>query len=187
MSSDACPVRLTRSVHPSPVGPLIALTDGDGALRVLEFDDRVPRLEQLLARHYGRRTPCAIIGEAPNPDLNARLRAYFSGDIHALDDIMVATGGTPFQRAVWAALREIPAGSTCSYGDLAHKLGSSKGSRAVGLANGSNPVCLVVPCHRVIGADGSLTGFGGGLPRKRWLLAHEATASGCGNFELALQ
>ena len=81
--------------------------------------------------------------------------------------------GTPFQRAVWAALRRIPAGETLSYGQLAAQIGKPKAVRAVGLANGSNPVGVVVPCHRVIGADGSLTGYGGGLPRKLWLLEHE--------------
>jgi methylated-DNA-[protein]-cysteine S-methyltransferase len=103
------------------------------------------------------------------------LRAYFAGDLHALDTIAVdPLGGTPFQRRVWLALRSIPAGTTVSYQMLARRIRAPKAMRAVGAANGANPVPIVLPCHRVIGADGSLTGYGGGLPRKRWLLRHEA-------------
>ena len=101
------------------------------------------------------------------------LDAYFAGDLGAIDNISVATGGTPFQRTVWAALHRIPAGMTTSYGALAVTIGRPSAMRAVGLAVGSNPVAVIVPCHRVIGADHSLTGYGGGLARKRWLLAHE--------------
>src|SRR5690606_5527006 len=100
----------------------------------------------------------------------------FEGDISALDALPVVTGGTEFQRRVWAALRQIPAATTISYGQLAARIGAPAASRAVGLANGANPVPIVVPCHRVIGANGKLTGFGGGLPRKQWLLSHEANA-----------
>ncbi len=103
----------------------------------------------------------------------AAMRAYLAGDLVALDRLPVDGGGTPFQREVWAALREIPAGTTWSYKRLAEHIGRPAAVRAVGLANGSNPLGIVVPCHRVIGADGSLTGYGGGLPRKRWLLEHE--------------
>jgi methylated-DNA-[protein]-cysteine S-methyltransferase len=101
------------------------------------------------------------------------VHAYFAGDLSAIERLAVVTGGTDFQREVWAALRRIPAGRTLSYGALATQLGRPKAVRAVGLANGANPIGIVVPCHRVIGADGSLTGYGGGLERKRWLLAHE--------------
>jgi methylated-DNA-[protein]-cysteine S-methyltransferase len=101
------------------------------------------------------------------------LAQYFAGSLTALDAVAVRTGGSTFQRRVWAALREIPAGSTTSYGWLAALLEIPNASRAVGLANGANPIAIVVPCHRVIGADGSLTGYGGGLARKRWLLDHE--------------
>jgi methylated-DNA-[protein]-cysteine S-methyltransferase len=93
--------------------------------------------------------------------------------VNAVERLPVRTNGTPFQQQVWAALREIPAATTMSYGELARKLGKPGASRAVGRANGSNPVGIVVPCHRVIGADGSLTGYGGGMDRKRWLLEHE--------------
>ena len=105
------------------------------------------------------------------------LEAYFAGDLAALDALAAEGDGTPFQRAVWTALREIPPASTASYGEIAARLGKPGASRAVGRANGQNPVAIVVPCHRVIGANGTLTGYGGGLPRKRWLLAHEQTHS----------
>ena len=102
------------------------------------------------------------------------LAAWFAGDLGALDGLPVKTGGTPFQRAVWKALRDIPAGETRTYGQLATAIGAPRAVRAVGLANGANPVGVIVPCHRVIGANGTLTGYAGGLERKRWLLAHEA-------------
>lgn len=98
---------------------------------------------------------------------------YFAGDIDALDGVAVQTNGTEFQRTVWAELRRIPRGTTTTYGELAARIGKPTAARAVGLANGSNPVSIVVPCHRVIGADGSLTGYAGGTARKEWLLRHE--------------
>ncbi len=101
------------------------------------------------------------------------LLAYFDGDLSAVNDLPTETNGTAFQRAVWQVLRKIPAGRTISYGALAAQIGNPKAVRAVGLANGSNPIAIVVPCHRVIGANASLTGYGAGLHRKRWLLAHE--------------
>ncbi|HEX7389242.1 MAG TPA: methylated-DNA--[protein]-cysteine S-methyltransferase, partial [Acidiphilium sp.] len=103
-----------------------------------------------------------------------RLNAYFAGDLAAVDTITVRAAGTGFQHRVWTALRTIPPGTTTSYGELAARLGVPKASRAVGLANGANPISIVVPCHRVIGADGRLTGYGGGIERKAWLLDHEA-------------
>jgi methylated-DNA-[protein]-cysteine S-methyltransferase len=127
----------------------------------------------LLRRYYGASN--LDTGAAPQAvkDLVSR---YFDGDFHALDDVRWATAGTPFQRSVWAALTTIPAGETLSYGGLAERIGKPKAVRAVGLAIGANPVAIIVPCHRVIGADGSLTGYGGGLPRKQWLLDHERAA-----------
>jgi len=114
-------------------------------------------------------------GRAPGGVRDA-FGAYFAGRLDALSGLAWRTGGTVFQRAVWAALCTIPIGQTLSYKGLAEQIGSPKAMRAVGLANGSNPVGIVVPCHRVIGADGGLTGYGGGLERKRWLLAHEGAA-----------
>jgi methylated-DNA-[protein]-cysteine S-methyltransferase len=153
----------------SPIGTILLVSDGE-AVRALDFDDYEDRLAVLLRRHYGTYS----LTPATDPGgVRAPLRDYFAGNYAALDRVPVRTAGTPFQRSVWAALRTIPARSAISYGQLAIRLGTPKASRAVGLANGANPVAIIVPCHRVIGADGGLTGYGGGLPRKRWLLDHE--------------
>ena len=157
----------------APIGVLRVVTDG-AALRAIEFDDYQERLHRFLRVHCGHYT---LHAASPTCRVSERLRAYLAGDFAALDPIEVRTAGTQFQRRVWAALREIPAGTTWSYGELAAHIGAPKASRAVGLANGSNPIPIVVPCHRVIGANGKLTGFGGGLHRKQWLLAHEARQS----------
>ncbi len=137
----------------------------------LEFAENEARMLRLLRSHYG---DCTLEQGAVPVSLTGALAAYFAGDIDGLADVQTATAGTPFQRQVWRALRAIPAGTTISYGQLATNLGRKGASRAVGAASGANPIPIVVPCHRVIGADGSLTGFGSGLPRKRWLLDHEA-------------
>ena len=144
-----------------------------GFLRVFDWTGYEPRMQRLLARHYGAVTPKT---ERAPEHLRKPLAAYFEGDLASIDTIDCATGGTPFQRAVWKALRDIPAGRTESYGQLAARIGKPAAVRAVGLANGANPIGLVVPCHRVIGANGSLTGYGGGIERKRWLLNHEGAA-----------
>lgn len=158
----------------TPIGDALLVCDGDGALRVFEFADYEWRMERPLRLHYGLR---ALPPEAPAPaKLKRAIDAYFAGDLGAIDRLECRTGGTPFQCAVWAALRKIPVGQTTSYGALAAKLGVPKAVRAVGLANGANPIGVVVPCHRVIGSDGSLTGYGGGIERKRWLLRHEGVA-----------
>ena len=169
----ALPDAFTLDRIESPVGTVLLVTDAAGAVRALEFADYEPRMMRLLVRHYGqvKLTP----GAAPEPVRGAIL-AYFNGDARALEALPVATGGTPFQREVWAALRAIPAGETRSYGQVATAIGRPRAVRAVGLANGANPVGIIVPCHRVVGANGTLTGYAGGLERKRWLLAHEAAA-----------
>jgi methylated-DNA-[protein]-cysteine S-methyltransferase len=111
---------------------------------------------------------------ARNPfGLSGKIRAYYAGELGVVDDIQADGGGTAFEKTVWAELRRIPKGETLSYGQLAKRIGKPEAMRAVGLANGKNPISVVVPCHRVIGADGSLTGYGGGLHRKEWLLRHE--------------
>ena len=155
----------------SPMGTLLLVTDREGALRALEFADLESRMQRLLARYYPNYQLQA--GPAP-PALLQALQAYFQGELSALESVPVAMGGTEFQRQVWTGLRQIPAGTTFSYGQLAHQLGRAQASRAVGAANGANPIGIVVPCHRVIGANGSLTGYGGGMARKQWLLQHEA-------------
>jgi methylated-DNA-[protein]-cysteine S-methyltransferase len=158
---------------PSPVGTLTLVTT-QRAIVALDFEDYSERMLRLLRIHYG--DDVEVRGERETLGARDALDAYFSGDLHALEPLPVQTNGTPFQKTVWAALRTIAPGTTLSYGTLAKQIGKPLASRAVGLANGANPIAIVVPCHRVIGADGTLTGFGGGLPRKRWLLAHEGSA-----------
>lgn len=152
------------------MGEVLLVTDGEGAVRALDFADYETRMTRLLGRH----APGATLVEGRAPETVRRaVEAYFGGDVLALDGIAVRTGGTDFQRAVWQALRAIPAGETRTYGQLAAATGSPRAVRAAGLANGQNPVAVIVPCHRVIGANGTLTGYAGGLERKRWLLDHE--------------
>jgi methylated-DNA-[protein]-cysteine S-methyltransferase len=148
---------------PSAVGRLRIAGDERG-LRSVSFQNRFSSAE--LAEDWKRT-------EEPFREVIAQLEAYFAGELRRFD-LALAPEGTPFQREVWSALVKIPYGETVSYGALARRLGRSKGSRAVGAANGRNPIPIIIPCHRVIGADGSLTGFGGGLPIKRRLLELEA-------------
>jgi len=168
------PERLILDRIATPVGEVMMVVDGEGSVRALDFHDYEPRMMRLLTRHYGG-TPL-IDGRAPDT-VRAAVEAYFSGAVGALDGLAVATGGTDFQREVWAALRAIPAGETRTYGQLAAAIGRPKAVRAAGLANGQNPIAVIVPCHRVIGANGTLTGYAGGLERKRWLLEHEQRTS----------
>ena len=155
----------------TPLGELALVADADRRLRALGFTGGHARMERTL------RAPAHALERETNPGgLSAALVAYFAGDLGAIDGLPVAATGTEFQESVWHALREIPYGETWSYAQLARRIGRPKAVRAVGLANGANPVGIVVPCHRVIGADGSLTGYAGGIERKRWLLAHESAA-----------
>jgi len=155
----------------SPIGRIV-IAARDGRLCALEFArTRVAR--QMIAR-YGR---ARLLPSRDPFGFSARIRAYLAGDLAAVDNIPVETGGTEFQRRVWRALRRIPPGETLSYGALARSLGRGAAARAVGAANGRNPVSIVVPCHRLIGVDAALTGYGGGLWRKRWLLRHEGADS----------
>lgn len=170
------PETLTLDRVATPVGEVLLVTDREGAVRALDFSDYEARMLRLLRRHCGGE-PTLVAGRAPEAPRRA-VEAYFAGDVRALDGVTVKTGGTAFQKAVWAALRAIPAGETRSYGQLAAAIGAPKAVRAAGLANGQNPVAVIVPCHRVIGANGTLTGYAGGLERKRWLLAHERAGPG---------
>ncbi|NND99355.1 MAG: methylated-DNA--[protein]-cysteine S-methyltransferase [Pirellulaceae bacterium] len=154
----------------SPVGSMLLVTDDLDVLYSLDFEDFEPRMHKLLKRYYG---DVQLRYGTIAPRIRESLDNYFDGDFTALDRLAVATGGTEFQSKVWSQLRSIPPGETLSYGRLADRVGRPTASRAVGLANGANPVAIVVPCHRVIGASGALTGYGGGLARKRWLLNHE--------------
>ena len=155
---------------PTPIGTALLVTDSDGVLRALDWDDHEPRMRELLRLQYG----AVVLEAARSPrGLRSALTAYFKGDLDRLQTIKWRVAGTPFQHKVWTALPGIPAGTTMSYGALAAKLNAPKAMRAVGHANGSNPISVVVPCHRLLGANGSLVKYGGGLERKRWLLAHE--------------
>ena len=151
----------------SPVGPLLLAGDGS----------RIKMIHFRAGRHPRGPEDGWVADPAPFGALMAQLEEYFEGRRQTFD-LPLAPEGTAFQRSVWQALTEIPYGETISYGELARRIGNPQASRAVGLANGANPLPIVVPCHRVIGADGSLTGFGGGLDIKRKLLALERTAAG---------
>jgi len=166
----ARPERLVRSWLETPVATLQIVVDPDEVVRVLDFDTDSPRTRRLMKIHYAG-VP-VVEGETPKAIVDA-LGRYFAGEMTALADIPWRVVGTDFQQQVWQALTEIPAGETRSYSQQAARIGRPAAVRAVGLANGANPIGIVIPCHRVIGANGSLTGFGGGLERKRWLLEHE--------------
>jgi methylated-DNA-[protein]-cysteine S-methyltransferase len=158
----------------TPLGTAVLIADETGALRLYQWDDPAQRWRTAFHRRQGN----VALVTCRNPFGHvATLERYFEGDIAAIDTIPVALTGTPFQLKVWNALRAIAGGATRSYSALAERIGAPSAVRAVGLANGSNPIGVVVPCHRVIGRDGSLTGYGGGLARKRWLLEHEARHS----------
>lgn len=164
----------------TPIGRIQIVTDAERCVRALDWEDYEQRMRELLRIHYGG--DAVRLREASRPSAARRsLQAYFEGDIGAIAGLATATRGTDFQRAVWAELRRIPAGQAISYAALAARIGRPTAMRAVGRANGANPISVIVPCHRVIGMNGSLTGFGGGLDRKRWLLDHESAwaASHC--------
>src|SRR5579864_8449892 len=156
----------------TPIGDMVIIADREGNLRATFWTENDEEVRQFLQRQYSGVQ--VELGPVANPHgLTAAVWAYFAGDLHAIDVLPVETAGTAFQREVWQALRSIPCGTTISYGELARRIGRPEAVRAVGAANGSNPIGVVVPCHRVIGANGSLTGYGGGIERKRWLLDHE--------------
>ena len=142
----------------------------DGVLLLLEFEDAMPRIEREMKWRFKDHE----LQQTTNPfGLTDMMLDYFGGNIYAIDNILTDGGGTSFEKQVWAELRKIATGTTVSYGHIARNLGDINLSRAVGTANGRNPISIVVPCHRVIGADGSMTGYGGGIARKEWLLRHE--------------
>ncbi len=165
------------SRRPTPLGEMLVLCDEHGRLRAVDWQDHEARMRALLGRQYPgvetRIRPGSI-----DRSVHDAIDAYFAGDHARLDSLQIETGGTDFQRQLWRSLRTIPAGQTVSYGELARTLGRPDASRAVGQANGANPISIVVPCHRVIGSNASLTGYGGGVARKRWLLQHEGFAAG---------
>ena len=167
------PERLAVDRLDTPIGVALLATDEEGYLRAFDWSDYEPRQLKLIARYNG---DVPIKAGAAPAAMRQALAAYFDGELRAIERIEWRTCGTAFQLSCWNALCDIPVGTTASYGEQAMRIGKPKAVRAVGLANGANPIGLVVPCHRVIGADGSLTGYGGGLHRKRWLLRHEGAA-----------
>jgi methylated-DNA-[protein]-cysteine S-methyltransferase len=158
---------------PTPIGLMLVLSDGGQRLRAVDWEDFETRVHRLLRTQY-RKQDIRLRDAAQASPARRALDAYFEGDVRAVDTLDVATGGTDFQRQVWRALRGIAGGAPITYGVLADRIARPTAVRAVGLANGANPIGIVVPCHRVVGANASLTGYGGGLHRKRWLLDHEA-------------
>ena len=154
----------------TPIGTALLVSDADGVLRALDWEGHESRMKDLLRLQYG----AVVLKDArASTETRTALTGYFKGDLDRLKEIRWDVAGTPFQRKVWKALPKIPPGTTLSYGVLAAKLGMPNAVRAVGHANGANPLSVVVPCHRLIGANGSLVKYGGGLERKRWLLEHE--------------
>jgi methylated-DNA-[protein]-cysteine S-methyltransferase len=161
--------RITLATTDSPVGTLTIAASGS-RVSLVHFGDATDRVRSSLRSWY----PGCTIEPAVDPaGAVTVLRRYFDGDLGSLDEVEVDLHGTQFQQRVWMALRTVTVGTTLSYAELARRVGSPSAVRAVGAANGANPVAVVLPCHRIIGSDGSLTGYGGGLERKRWLLDHE--------------
>ena len=153
----------------SPIGPL-TVAARDERVCLLHFGADQEGARRTVARWY----PRLAIDRADDPaGASAALDAYFNGAVHALDALPVELNGTPFQRRVWEILRTVRAGTTAAYADIARAVQAPAAVRAVGAANGANPVAVIVPCHRIVGMNGKLTGYGGGLDRKRWLLEHE--------------
>lgn len=166
-------LNLSMNRIPTPIGEMLLVADHDGNLRAIDWKEHEDRMRRFLRLHYGENGFRLEPANGPN-NLTRAINNYFAGDLTAIDALPVKTEGTPFQREVWRALRKIKCGATVSYGKLAEQIGRPTAVRAVGLANGANPIGVVVPCHRVIGSNGSLTGYGGGMERKRWLLEHES-------------
>lgn len=159
----------------SEIGPLLLTSNGHAITRLQMHETSRRQMS-------GTDAPVEISAgwtESGDPfvEVERQLRAYFDGHRRSFD-LSLAPTGTPFQQRVWAALQNIPFGTTCTYGDIARQIGQPRAAQAVGAANAQNPIALLIPCHRVVGADGSLTGYAGGLDRKRHLLRLEATRSG---------
>lgn len=156
----------------SPIGIVLVAIFQD-QLIALDFADYVERMHQLLKRRIGTFT----LTKKRNPaGIATPVRQYFDGDLHAFDQVPLALHGSTFQERAWQALRTIRPGQIATYGEQAIKIGAPKAARAVGHANGQNPIAIAIPCHRVIGNNRSLTGYAGGLDRKRWLLSHEGVS-----------
>jgi methylated-DNA-[protein]-cysteine S-methyltransferase len=163
-------LRIQTIMQDHAVGPIHMVAEG-GRLLAMEFGDVEHRLMPMLRSRFGKEP--MLESEDDLSEITSAIRAYFEGDLAAIDAIEVDGGGTEFQRHAWQSLRAIPPGETRTYGQMAAALGRPNAARAVGMANALNPINLVVPCHRLVGSNGSLTGYGGGIERKRWLIDHE--------------
>jgi methylated-DNA-[protein]-cysteine S-methyltransferase len=172
MHGSAGPGSLISEAIETPIGALVVVEDEAGALNMVEFADCLSRIDRCLRRlALGG---CELKTGGISETARDAFAAFFGGEVAALYELPVRLGGTPFQNEVWSALRRIRPGETLGYGAFAERLGRPQSARAVGHANGANPLSIVVPCHRLVGADGALTAYGGGIERKRWLLDHEA-------------
>lgn len=167
-------LRLAIETIETPIGAMLLAACPDGFLRAADFADCEARLVGLLKRRLGKAAFSLEAGKV-SADITKAMGAYFAGEIAAIDRIALKTDGTAFQQTVWHGLRDIAPGSPLAYGRMAERLGRPQSARAVGHANGANPFCVIIPCHRLVGADGALTGYSGGTNRKRWLLDHEAS------------
>jgi methylated-DNA-[protein]-cysteine S-methyltransferase len=156
----------------SPMGTIVLITNGD-RLCALDFADYEQRMLGLLSKRY---QSFELVEYIDPHGFSSRIRAYLAGDYASVQDLNLDPGGTDFQQLVWQELRQIPVGKTITYGELAVRIGKPTAARAVGMANSLNPIAIVIPCHRVIGAQSKLTGYAGGLARKQWLLAHEGVS-----------
>ena len=176
MRAKVTPTEFVLDRLPTPIGALLLAADDDGKLHAAEFHDYEDRMHRSLRLSTAAKGGYVLRKGRVPANIRSRLEAYFAGELGAIDAIETAVGGTPFQQKVWRALRRIKPGKTLTYGALAARIGEAKAIRAVGAANGANPVSVIVPCHRLIGANGSLIRYGGGIARKRWLLLHEGAA-----------
>ncbi|SMD04344.1 methylated-DNA--[protein]-cysteine S-methyltransferase [Rhizobium sp. RU36D] len=164
----------------TPLGDMVAIADA-ASLHVLEFRDRLSRQEDIAALELRMGAPVSVDGNAVTAQATSDMADYFSGR-SATFSVPLSPAGSDFEKSVWRELLQVPLAETCSYGDIARKVGGLETVRAVGKANGANPIAIIIPCHRCIGSDGSLTGYGGGLWRKKWLLRHEGQMRPVGLF-----
>ncbi|RCS23431.1 methylated-DNA--[protein]-cysteine S-methyltransferase [Phyllobacterium salinisoli] len=179
MRDNAVIVSLAIKTVETPLGPLMLVADDEGFLRAADFADYESRMLRLLDRRIGQSRYTLLGGNVPVA-ITSALNAYFAGALDAIRHIPLRTNGSTFQNRIWTALRAIAPGHSMSYSALARELGCPQSARAVGHANGANPFSIIVPCHRLVGANGSLTGYAGGIERKRWLLDHEARNAALG-------
>ncbi|MEL6247304.1 MAG: methylated-DNA--[protein]-cysteine S-methyltransferase [Cyanobacteria bacterium J06627_15] len=163
------PITLQQDAVHSPIGKIYVVTD-ETALCAVDFEGYEDRMMKLLQKRY---TAVELVDSANPLGVSDQIQAYLAGQLDSLDEIPTETGGTAFQQQVWQQLKRIPPGVVWTYGDLAQSLNNPKAVRAVGMANSLNPISIVLPCHRVVGANRQLTGYAGGLEHKRWLLLHE--------------